>query len=216
MPPLHNIRRERFCHEYLKDTDGQRAYVTAGFTARTTQQGSTAASAASSLLLQRQEIIDRMQELRVAERKKLDVSKERWLQALVSIAFTDTRRFQDAKGNAIPLHQLEEEVAAALQVEQQESYVYVGTGKTRRRVVSRSMKLKSADKTQALMILGKYLGFVVERHEHTGAEGGPIEITAIQGIKQSLTDRLARLATEGAGQLVHREADLPRGPGSSA
>lgn len=213
MPPLKNIRHERFCHEYLKDTDGQRSYVAAGFTARTTDQGSTAAAASASILMNRQDVIDRLEELRAKERKQLDISKERWLRELACIAFSDPRQFSDAQGNPIPLHQMEATVAAALSVERKESFV--GSGKTQRCIGSQTT-VRPADKTQALMILGKYLGFLVERHEHTGAAGGPIEITAVQGIKQSLNDRLARLATEGAGLLIHRESDLARGAGPSA
>jgi len=39
----------------------------------------------------------------------------------------------------------------------------------------KKVKLKLIDKIRALELIGKHLAMWVERHEHTGKDGGPIQ-----------------------------------------
>jgi phage terminase small subunit len=47
--------------------------------------------------------------------------------------------------------------------------------------------------TPALGLLAKHLGMLIERVEHTGKDGGPIEVNTAE-VRDRLADRIARLA----------------------
>jgi phage terminase small subunit len=72
MPPLRNLRQERFCHEYAKDQNGTRSVKAAGY--RCTNDGS--AAAASSQLLKSIKVKARIMELQGDQRRALVQSAE--------------------------------------------------------------------------------------------------------------------------------------------
>ncbi len=138
-------QQSRFITEYLKDRNGTKAAIRAGYKA------SRARSTASRLVAKgniRAEIDKRMQ----AVANRLEISAERVLKERARLAFFDVRKLLDAAGNPLPLQQLDDDTAAAIAgIDVQET----GGGDE---VVSLIKKYKLADKNASLTALEKHLG----------------------------------------------------------
>ena len=88
--------------------------------------------------------------------QQIDITRERVLQELAAVALSDIRRYYTAEGGLKPVHELDDEAAAAIaSIESDE--LYEGSGKDREQVgVVR--KLKRFDKLKALELLGRHKG----------------------------------------------------------
>lgn len=71
-----------------------------------------------------------------------------------------------------------------------------------------TIRVKLADKMQALQLLGKHLGMFVERHEHTGANGEPIQH------EHSVTGRIDQYTAAFAGVADRAGEGGPAGDGA--
>ncbi|MBN9520201.1 terminase small subunit [bacterium] len=104
--------------------------------------------------------------------KTHEVTIERVKQEYARLAFLDIRKAFDENGNLKLVHELDDDTAAAiagLDVEE----LWEGRGEDRENI-GRLRKIKLSDKRGALDSLATHLGMFVERHEHTGKDGGPI------------------------------------------
>jgi phage terminase small subunit len=188
MPALKNARHEKFAQGLSRGLTADQAYQDAGFKAN---RGNAAT------LKQKQSIQDRVAELlewgQTVERKatekaidKLAITKERVLAELAKIGFSDIRKAVKWQGqleteednpdggdvlvvrNIVSNHvqlvsseDLDDDTAAAIAEVSQNA-----TG---------GIKIKMYDKKGALVDIGKHLGMFVEKHEHSGPDGGPIQ-----------------------------------------
>ncbi|MBX5190139.1 terminase small subunit [Rhizobium sp. NZLR3b] len=167
MPAL-SEKQKRFVAEYLIDLNATQAAIRAGYSAKTAQQQG------SRLLLNVvvQEELSRQQN-KVAER--LEITKERIVDELAKIGFANMLDYMRAGPDGDPhldFSGLTRDQAAALSEVTVEDFKD-GRGEDARDV--RRVKFKLHDKKGALVDLAKMLGFVVERHEHTGKDGAPIQ-----------------------------------------
>jgi phage terminase small subunit len=71
MPPLRNLRQERFCLEYVKDQNGTRSYKAAGYTVR----NENCAGSGSSALIRNHKIKARILEIE----REIELEKRRQL-----------------------------------------------------------------------------------------------------------------------------------------
>lgn len=114
--------------------------------------------------------------------KRLKITAKRTLKEIARIAFLDPRKFFDENGNLKPVAELDDDTAAALAgIEIVVKNVRTGTGENAAWEPEITKKIRFADKNSALEKLGKYFKMFVERMEHTGKDGEPIqhEITII-------------------------------------
>lgn len=167
MPAL-SEKQKRFVSEYLIDLNATQAAIRAGYSAKTAQQQG------SRLLLNVvvQEELSRQQS-KVAER--LEITKERIVDELAKIGFSNMLDYMRAGPDGDPyldFSGLTRDQAAALSEVTVEDFKD-GRGEDARDV--RRVKFKLHDKKGALVDLAKMLGFVVEKHEHTGKDGAPIQ-----------------------------------------
>ncbi|WP_374846658.1 terminase small subunit [Brucella ciceri] len=159
-------KQERFVAEYLIDLNATQAAIRAGYSEKTAQQQG------SRLLLNVlvQEAIAKGREKTAA---KLEITKERIVEELAKIAFADIRKAvrwgkspidttsENASPNGlgiypvelVPSEEIEDEIAAAVS---EVSLTQTG------------IKIKMHDKKAALVDIAKLLGFMVEKHEHSG------------------------------------------------
>jgi phage terminase small subunit len=167
MPAL-SEKQKRFVSEYLIDLNATQAAIRAGYSPKTAQQQ-------GSRLLLNVVVQDELskQQSKVAER--LEITKDRIVDELAKIGFANMLDYMRAGPEGDPyldFSGLTRDQAAALSEVTVEDFKD-GRGEDARDV--RRVKFKLHDKKGALVDLAKMLGFVTEKHEHTGPGGGPIQ-----------------------------------------
>ena len=149
-----NPRQLRFIDEYLVDLNGTQAAIRAGYSPK-------GAEVASHRLLRDERvaaIVAERTEKRVA---KLEITAERVLQETARLAFLDIRKAFDEDGNLKPMHELDDDTAAAiagLDVFEE----WQGRGQDRE-YLGRVKKLKLSDKKGALELLARHLGLLNDK-----------------------------------------------------
>ncbi len=161
-------KQERFVAEYLIDLNATQAAIRAGYSEKTAQQQG------SRLLLNVlvQEAIAKGREKTAA---KLEITKERIVEELAKIGFSNMLDYMRAGTDGDPyldFSNLTREQAAALAEVTVEDFKD-GRGEDARDV--RRIKFKLHDKKGALVDMARMLGFMIEKHEHSGPDGGPIQ-----------------------------------------
>lgn len=122
--------------------------------------------------------VERLQR-QVAERH--DVTIDKVIRELALIGFSNMQDYiqtQEDGSAYVDLSNLTRPQAAAISEVTSETYMD-GRGEDAREV--KRTKIKLADKRAALVDLGKHLGMFKEIVEHTGKNGGPIDITPRPG-----------------------------------
>lgn len=158
-----NSREELFAREYVKDLNGQRAATAAGYSERT-------AAVTASQLLSKPKVKKLVADLTKEKFSKLDISAERILQELARLAFLDPRKLFNESGGLRPIHELDEDTARAIAgLDHDQLFEHFGKGQAKH--VGTTSKVKLADKTRALQLLGQYRKLFTEKVEVTGLEG---------------------------------------------
>lgn len=124
-------------------------------------------------------------EAKLAEQNaRLQINADDVLRELLLIAKSDLRQAYNSDGSLRKLGEMPEEIARVLSgVEVDE--LFAGRG-DERIPIGETRKVKLWDKVKALELLGKHLKLFTEKHEHTGADGGPLfeGITLVRGGKR--------------------------------
>lgn len=144
------------------------AYRSAGYKAK-----GHAAEVNASRLLKNAEVQAAIEARRQQAAKAIGVTSERVVLELARLAFSDKRKLFRADGSIKPPDEWDDDTAATIAgIETDE--LNEGSGEKRVRIGDRR-KVKQWDKVKALELLGKHLGMFVDRHEHSGPGGKPIE-----------------------------------------
>lgn len=182
-------RRQRFVDAYVQCGVGTEAMRSLGF------KGTRPDIAASKWMA--------LPDVRaaIAERTEQAITEAgvrtlRVLQEVVSIAQFNPKKLRNAQGKLIPLHELPDEVAAAIASEE-----FNAAGKL--------VKYRTHPKNEANKLLLQYLKVLVERHEHTGKDGAPIETKDTGDSDLNTARRIAFLLANGlrASQAAAPAAD---------
>ena len=118
----------------------------------------------------------RIAELKGVAAQASTIAATRVLEELAKLAFAnmaDYMRVGPGGDPVLDFSKLTRDQAAALVEVTVEDYVD-GRGEDARQV--RRVKFKLASKLVALELLGKHLGLFKDRVEHTGKDGGPVEV----------------------------------------
>jgi phage terminase small subunit len=174
-----NDKQRQFCAEYIVDLNATQAAIRAGYSQRT-------ARAIAQELLVKAEVVAKVQALMDERANRTQVTADRVITEVARLGFADLRKLFDANGGLLPVDQWPDDIAAAVaSVEVDE--LFQGYGENRIQV-GYTKKVKLWDKGKALEMLGRHLKLFVDRHEHTGPDGGPIA-TRNDGIDlKKLTD----------------------------
>ncbi len=161
-------KQERFVAEYLVDLNATQAAIRAGYSEKTaTEQGSR--------LLTNVKVQEAIAKGQNKTAEKLEITKDRIVEELAKIGFSNMLDYMRAGNDGDPyldFSNLTREQAAALAEVTVEDFKD-GRGEDARDV--RRIKFKLHDKKGALVDLAKMLGFMVEKHEHSGPDGAPIQ-----------------------------------------
>lgn len=188
-----NEQHRRFVAEYLVDLNATKAAIRAGYA-----KGPARQQGARLMAMPK---IQRAVAQAIEERsKRTEITADRVLEELAKIGFANMLDYMRVGANGDPfvdLSGLSRDQAAAIAEVTVEDFVD-GRGDDAREV--RRVKFKLHDKKGALVDMGRHLGMFVERHEHTGKDGGPIQ-TEVKAV-DVLARRIARLSErrgEGGG-----------------
>lgn len=173
MPRLANPKRECFCQEYIIDNNATQAAERSKYSKRT-------ANEQGSRLLANASVQQRIAELRAVREERTRVTQDRVVRELALLGFSDLQNYItiDKLTGAIQAKGFEDmppEESRALQSIKEDRAIKEsadGKGVT----VYDKVSFKMHDKIRALEILARHLGMLVERHEVTGEDGGPVKI----------------------------------------
>jgi phage terminase small subunit len=162
-------KQTRFVAEYLTDLNGTQAAIRAGYSAKTAQEQ-------GSRLLSNVMVAAAIEVAQEARAHRTGVTADRVVAELAKIGFANMADYLRANPGGDPyldFSALSRDQAAALQEVTVEDYTE-GRGEEKRDV--KRVKFKLADKRAALVDLGRHLGLFVDRHEHSGPDGRPIQV----------------------------------------
>lgn len=151
-----------FVKEYRFDRNATRAYIAAGYSEKTARSGAARLLATVNI---RAEIDEQDAHLN----QKLDLSVEWVVTRLMWRAGFDVRKFYKADGTLVPVAELDDETAYALQGLEIEK-LYEHFGKSQAHNTGTLTKIKFADRDRALELLGRHLKMFTDKVEVTGAE----------------------------------------------
>jgi phage terminase small subunit len=144
-----------FIAEFLVDGNATRAAIASGFSAKSAAQ-------AGARMLNMSHIAAAIQYRQAQRAVKLEITADRVLQELAKLAYFDPGKLYDSDGNRIPVHRLDDVTRAAVASVEDETTDGPGWVRTVKQ------KIRMADKSKNLELLGKYLKLFTERVEHDG------------------------------------------------
>lgn len=155
-------REETFAREYILDLNATRAAIAAGLAPKS-------AAVEASKLLRKPKVQALIAELTKEKFGKLDISAERILQELARLAFIDPAKLFDEAGEIKPIHEIDEDTRRAIAgLDHEKLFEHFAKGQAKH--VGATIKIKLADKTRALQLLGQYRKLFTEIVEHTASE----------------------------------------------
>lgn len=173
-------KQARFVSEYLIDLNATQAAIRAGYSARTARQ-------MGEENLTKPDIALAVREGMEAREQRTEITQDTAIKEVARIAFFDPRRLFNPDGSPKPLHELDDDTAAAiagLDVQEQ----YEGSGSDRR-FVGYLKKYRIADKNSALEKLMKHLGMFEKDNKQRAGLLGDLPREALVAIR----DRLAAM-----------------------
>lgn len=163
-------KQAKFVEEYLLDLNATQAAIRAGYKP-------SQARFIGCENLTKPNIAEAIQTQMEARSQRTEISQDRVLQEYAKLAFLDPRRFYDEDGSLIPIHELSEDVAAAL-AGMDVSTERVGKDKDGLPEFATVRKIRLSDKKGALDSVARHLGMFNDKvkQEISGVNGQPLQI----------------------------------------
>lgn len=187
MPTNLTLKQEKFAQKYVELGNASEAYRQSYDVAEMKPES---VNRKAKELLDNGKITARVEELQELARKRHQVTVDRIVAEYSKIAFLDIRKAFGEDGDLRPIHEIDDDTAAAIAGIESEA-VFEGSGRDRERVGTLK-KIKLVDKKGALDSLARHLGMFLDKTEITGKDGGPVELT---NAKADLLRRAARGTT---------------------
>lgn len=154
-------KQDRFVQEYLIDLNATQAAIRAGYSARTAEwQGPQ--------LLGKPHVAKAIQASMRRREARTEITQDRVLKEVARLAFLDIRKAFDADGNLKPLHELDDDTAAAI----------AGMDVTEMKGMDGSLsvlkKVKLSDKKGALELLMRHMGMLNDKVKLQGDAENPL------------------------------------------
>lgn len=169
-----------FIEEYLLDLNATQAAIRAGYSkSNAHNQGSR--------LLENAKVAAAIAERMKARAERCEIDQDKVLREIYRLAMSDARKVMTWGPTGVKLIDSAElsDDDAAMVAEVSQTITKEGG----------SIRLKMHDKPGSLQMLGRHLGLFVDKVEHTGKDGGPIETRNVG----DLTDQeLFDIATSGS------------------
>lgn len=194
-----NPKQQRFVDEYLIDLNATQAAIRAGYSEKT-------ARAQGCRLLTNADIEAQIAKAQTQRAERTQITADAVVAELAKLGFANMQDYMRGGPDGLPyldFTQLTREQAAALQ---EVTVDTIRGGKRQKEptegdeepssdeTVTR-VKFKLADKRAALVDLGRHLGMFVEKHEHSGPNGSPIESNTRLNLSGMTVEQLRALAS---------------------
>jgi len=163
-------KQKAFVQEYLIDLNAKAAAVRAGYSEKTAEQ-------IGYQQLQKPAVRAAIQKAMELRARRTEITADRVLQELAKIGFAQLGDFVEFGPEEVVIRRKKGKVITATvnTVRVKPSSEVDGSVLSEVSQTVNGIKVKQHDKIKALELLGKHLGLFIERHEHTGKDGGPIE-----------------------------------------
>lgn len=172
-------KQEAFAQAYIETGNASEAYRRAYNVSAGTKPNTIEKRACE--LLKHGKVAGRIAELQAGAQKRHEVTVDRIVSEYVKIAFADAGDYFDWGPNGVTVKDKSELTPEQRSVVAEVSQTVTEKGGT--------IRVKLHDKLNALEKLGKHLGMFVDKVEHTGKDGGPIEMAEL-----SPNERARRIA----------------------
>jgi phage terminase small subunit len=156
-------KQARFVEEYVICLNATKAAEVAGYSKRTADKQGTQLLAIPSIAKAIQAKQEKLE-------KKSELKAERVLNEIARLAFSDLRKAFDERGGLKPVHELDDDTAAAVA-----SIEVIEERNKEGEIIGFTKKLKLWDKNKAIDNACKHLGLTKDKLELTGKDGGPIK-----------------------------------------
>lgn len=160
-------KQEQFCREYLIDHNATQAAIRSGCSPRS-------ADVTAARWLGKASVQDRIRTLTEAQSKRLELKADDILRELLLIAQSDVEDYTiDDSGRLVTADRKKTRAVSSVK---RKIRRIVGTDGSKK-VEEIETEIKLWPKVEALKLLGQHLRLWIERHEHGGDGGGPIQHT---------------------------------------
>lgn len=202
-------KQARFVEEYLIDLNATQAAIRAGYTHPDVQ---------GPRLLGNVGVAKAIEAAQSARAKRTAITQDRVLAELAKIGFADMRKLLKWTGNRTVMDELTAEETGEVEIRAANLVTLFDSDELPDDVAAAvseisqtkdgALKVKLHDKQAALVAIGRHLGMFKDRVEHTGKDGGPIEVEQIANDAAAFRSRLLQgvaggPATGGTGQTQH-------------
>lgn len=177
-------QQEAFCCAYVETGSATAAYERAYDTSRMKRK---TVWEKASLLLKNGKVRARVTELTRDAAERAGITKERWFRELAALGFASLSDVQpwneDGIERLIPSAELPASTRAAVKgMKTKRRREVRGRGEDAETWEVEEVEVTMHDKKGALETIGKALGWSIEKLEHSGLDGGPIEVDSVERI----------------------------------
>lgn len=156
-------KQARFVQEYLIDLNATQAAIRAGYSAKTAEwQGPQ--------LLGKTHVAQAIQEGMKRRSERTEITQDRVLKEVARLAFLDIRKAFNTDGSLKPLHELDDDTAAAIAGM---DVIEIGGGEDS---LSALKKIKLSDKKGALELLMRHMGMLNDKVKLQGDAENPLTV----------------------------------------
>lgn len=138
-------KQQRFVEEYLVDLNATQAALRANYSPKT-------AAFIGAENLRKPQIQHAIQAAQAARARRTEITQDRVLKEYARLAFLDPRKFYDAQGNLKPIHELDDDTAAAL------ASIEITLTSSDDEAMIFLKKIKTWNKNKALQDVARHLG----------------------------------------------------------
>jgi len=156
-----NDRQIRFAQEYIIDLNGTQAYKRAGYDVKDDE----IAKVNASRLLTNANVKKLIHRMKAERARRSQITADRVLAQLDRLAFSDLRDIYGEERGLLPIPQLGDDAAAAIQSVKLSDRKMPGSGSGEDAEYETIIEYKFADKKGSLDLLAKHLGLVTEKVE---------------------------------------------------
>lgn len=165
-----NEQEVDFCHQYIKDFNGRKAAIRASYSP-------TSAHVTASTKLNNYNVALYIQRLLAERRQRMDIDGEMIMRELGYLALSNIGNYVIDDDGFVDVHEEapSEALRAVKSIKRRITFKQDPEDKDGPPLKTIETEITLWEKPAALKQLGMLLGMYIERHEHTGPGGGPIQ-----------------------------------------